>query len=238
MAENSNFDEGVYTDKNNENVIRSRSFVWGDISSKSFWKRNIIPVFLEIGFLISCFSIPKAYIIYSNFIFLGLLFIYFLISKTFSFKDLWRNFSSGFHFWRNTIICALLFVVAIFIIPVIGLIFPNIRANFYPLNVTNKLTLVLFALIFLVLKPIAEETFFRGCLISFETKSMMILTSVASIFLFAITHSFSLWGIISAAILAVPLTLVFLKTRNFYITMTAHFIVNLLIYIPQIVNYL
>ena len=50
-------------------------------------KLNIIPIIIEIIFVVSCFIIPKEYFIYTNFLFYMFLLIYFYIKKEFSFKE-------------------------------------------------------------------------------------------------------------------------------------------------------
>ena len=53
-------------------------------------KLNIIPIIIEIIFVVSCLIIPKEYFIYTNFLFYMFLLIYFYIKKEFSFKE-WLN---------------------------------------------------------------------------------------------------------------------------------------------------
>ena len=50
-------------------------------------KLNIIPIIIEIIFIVSCFIIPKEYFIYTNFLFYMLLVIYFYIKEEFSFEE-------------------------------------------------------------------------------------------------------------------------------------------------------
>lgn len=47
-------------------------------------------------------------------------------------------------------------------------------------------------------------------------------------FLYAVEHALSPWGILLVMIWALPLSISYMKTKNVYIPMTAHFIVNLL----------
>ena len=58
-------------------------------------KLNIIPIIIEIIFVVSCFIIPKEYFIYTNFLFYMFLLIYFYIKKEFSFKEWLNNIKSG-----------------------------------------------------------------------------------------------------------------------------------------------
>ena len=50
----------------------------------------------------------------------------------------------------------------------------------------------------------------------------------AGMFLYAVEHALSPWGILLVMIWALPLSISYMKTKNVYIPMTAHFIVNLL----------
>lgn len=73
-----------------------------------------------------------------------------------------------------------------------------------------------------------EELFYRKSLIAFGNKKVMVLTTFTGLFLYALEHALSLWGIFLVMIWALPLSLSYIKTKNVYIPMTAHFIVNLL----------
>lgn len=210
---------------------------WGDLSAKPYWIRNLFPFLMEVAFLICCFKLPVDYIIYANFFFYLALLLFYLITKNLTFRKFKMNISSGVQFWKYVVMCSVLFGAAIGITHIIEHFFPTLDSGFYPLNVTNWLTLVIFIVTSLFLEPVVEETYFRGNLISVESKKMMIITSIASILLYSISHSFSLWGIISVLIWSVPMTFIFLKTRNVYVVMIAHFIVNLVFKIPIIISY-
>ena len=49
-----------------------------------------------------------------------------------------------------------------------------------------------------------------------------------SMFLYAIEHALSWWGILLTMIWAIPLSIAYIKTKNIYVVMTAHFIGSLL----------
>ena len=57
---------------------------------------------------------------------------------------------------------------------------------------------------------------------------MLISTTLLSMFLYAIEHSLTIWGIFLTMIWALPLSISYIKTKNIYVPMTAHFIGNLL----------
>ena len=65
-------------------------------------------------------------------------------------------------------------------------------------------------------------------MISFQNKRMLISTTLLSMFLYAIEHSLTIWGIFLTMIWALPLSISYIKTKNIYVPMTAHFIGNLL----------
>lgn len=66
----------------------------------NYLKQNIVPILIEILFVISCFVVPSDYFIYTNFIFYSLLLIYFVLRKDFSIKECIKNLKQGTHFWK------------------------------------------------------------------------------------------------------------------------------------------
>ena len=80
----------------------------------------------------------------------------------------------------------------------------------------------------IIFPPIAEEVFYRKAIIKFDTKGILIFTSSVGMILYALEHSLSWLGILETIIIAVPLTISYIKTKNVYIPMTAHFLVNLI----------
>lgn len=54
------------------------------------------------------------------------------------------------------------------------------------------------------------------------------MTSFVGMILYALEHSLSWLGILETIIIAVTLTISYIKTKNVYIPMTAHFLVNLI----------
>ncbi|MCF1285264.1 CPBP family intramembrane glutamic endopeptidase [Streptococcus sinensis] len=97
------------------------------------------------------------------------------------------------------------------------------------LRADSWLKLVLYAASTILLPPIVEEIFYRKLLISFKSKKILIVTTVLSMFLFALEHAFAIWGIFLCMIWALPLSLSYIRTRNLYVPMTAHLICNMII---------
>lgn len=194
----------------------------------SYIRKNIIPIIIEIAFIISCFIISKEYFIYTNFVFYSLLLVYFCIKKDFSLKEWLKNIKSGRRFWKQVIITALLFITAFMITIILENIFPNYNTGTIALKRNSWLSLTIFAISTILLPAITEETFYRKNMISFQSKGMLLITTLLSMFLYALEHSLTIWGIFLTMIWALPLSISYIRTKNIYVPMTAHFIGNLL----------
>ncbi len=191
-------------------------------------KINVIPIIIEIVFIISCFIVPKEYFIYTNFLFYMLLLVYFYTRKEISLKEWLNNIKSGKKFWKQVIITAILFILAFIITTVLENVFPNYNTGTIALKRDSWLKLIIFAISTILLPAIIEETFYRKNMISFKSKGILLITTVLGMFLYALEHSLTIWGICLTMIWALPLSLSYIKTKNIYVPMTAHFIGNLL----------
>lgn len=192
-------------------------------------KINIIPILIETVFIISCFIVPEKYFIYTNFIFYLLLLTYFYIKKEFSLKEWLQNLKSGKKFWKQAIITALLLILAFVITTVLENIFPDFNTGTIKLKTDNSwLKLGIFAISTILLPAVTEETFYRKNMISFDNKRMIFITTILGMFLYALEHSLTIWGIFLTMIWALPLSISYIKTKNIYVPMTAHLIGNLL----------
>lgn len=195
---------------------------------RKYLRKNIIPIIIEFAFILSCSIFPKEYIIYTNFIFYLLLLAYFCIEKDFSLKEWLSNIKGGKGFWKQVIITALLFITAFIITLILENIFPNYSTGTIALRRNSWLTLTIFAISTILLPAITEETFYRKNMISFQSKGTLLFTTLLSMFLYALEHSLTVWGIFLTMIWALPLSISYIKTKNIYVPMTAHFIGNLL----------
>ena len=191
-------------------------------------KLNLIPFAIELIFIASCFLIPKEYFIYTNFLFYFLLLICFVIRKDFSIKEWMYNIKSGKPFWKQVIITAIFFVLGFVITVVLENTFPYYDTGTIALNRDSWLKLIIFSISTIILPAITEETFYRKNMISFGGKGVLILTTLLSMILYALEHSLKIWGIFLTMIWALPLSVSYIKTKNVYVPMTAHFIGNLL----------
>lgn len=195
---------------------------------KSYAKKNCIPIIIEILFIGSCFVVPKECFIYTNCLFYVCLFVYFTINRDLEIKKWFSGFKSGKKYWKQVGLTLLGFMLAFGITIALESIFPNLDTGFIGLRRHNWITLILFFISTILLPAVTEETFFRKNIIILQSKQTIVITMAFSMFLYAIEHSLSWWGILLTMIWAVPLSIAYIKTKNIYVVMTAHFIGNLI----------
>ncbi|WP_243603329.1 type II CAAX endopeptidase family protein [Streptococcus equinus] len=191
-------------------------------------KANLIPLIIEILFIISYYIFPKDNFVYVNAFFYVLLFVYFLISKDLNLKEWFLSFRSGKKYWIQVLLTFLGFMLAFILTTILEGIFPGLETGTINLRRDTWLTLGVFAISTILFPAITEETFYRKNLILFDSKKTVIITTILSMFLYACEHSLAPWGIFLTMIWALPLSLSYIKTRNIYVVMTAHFLGNLL----------
>ncbi|WP_423218462.1 CPBP family glutamic-type intramembrane protease [Streptococcus equinus] len=191
-------------------------------------KANLIPLIIEILFIISYYIFPKDDFIYVNAFFYVLLFVYFLISKDLNLKEWFLSFRSGKKYWIQVLLTFLGFMLAFILTTILEGIFPGLETGTINLRRDTWLTLGVFAISTILFPAVTEETFYRKNLILFDSKKALIITTILSMFLYACEHSLAPWGIFLTMIWALPLSLSYIKTRNIYVVMTAHFLGNLL----------
>lgn len=191
-------------------------------------KANLIPLIIEILFIISYYIFLQDDFIYVNAFFYVLLFVYFLISKDLNLKEWFLSFRSGKKYWIQVLLTFLGFMLAFIFTTILEGIFPGLETGTINLRRDTWLTLGVFAISTILFPAITEETFYRKNLILFDSKKTVIITTILSMFLYACEHSLAPWGIFLTMIWALPLSLSYIKTRNIYVVMTAHFLGNLL----------
>lgn len=123
---------------------------------------------------------------------------------------------------------ALGFIGAFLVTTVLESIFPDFSTDMIGLRRNSWITLIIFAMSTILLPPIVEETFYRKNMISFENKVVLTITTLLGMLMYALEHSLVVWGILLTMIWALPLSISYIKTKNVYVPMTAHFIGNLL----------
>lgn len=124
-------------------------------------------------------------------------------------------------------ITSLFFILAFIITTVLENVFSNYNTGTIALKRDSWLKLIIFAISAILLPAITEETFYRKNMISFKSKGILLITTLLGMFLYALEHSLTIWGIFLTMIWALPLSVSYIKTKNVYVPMTAHFIGNL-----------
>lgn len=191
-------------------------------------KVNVLPIIVEILFVIACL-IFKDFVIYINFCFYMILAMYFCRRKDFSITKCWNYIKGGSTFWKQVILTMFFFILAFIFTNILENMLPHLNAGMIKLRADNYLKLSLFTVSTIILAPIAEELFYRKNLIYFKNRKILILTTIFSMFLYALEHTFTIWGIFLCMIWALPLSCSYIKTKNIYVTITAHFICNMLV---------
>ena len=182
-------------------------------------RRLYIPLVWELLFVISTIVLPmQAFHLFFVF-YLGLLIYFYYFHKQFSFRKFARNLSRIKRFW----------------IPVIltfaGLMLANdiknrlIQPCFATVSIITRndiLPTFFYALMMIVMKPVAEELFFRKAIISFGSKKRVFVLTLVSLILCAVTRAHGVLGIAEWILMAIPVTIAYVATRNIYISVMAH----------------
>jgi membrane protease YdiL (CAAX protease family) len=155
--------------------------------------------------------------------------VYFIVKKEFSLRQWKESITSGKIFWKNVTLAVLFIAIAFGLTTCLEMIFPGLDTGNMKLRITSVAGLIVFAASTIILPPIAEELFFRKRLIRFENTKILVLTTLFSMFLFGLEHAIMPWGIFLIMIWAIPMSLFYIKTKNIYVTMTAHLITNLVV---------
>lgn len=195
---------------------------------KDYIKKNSIPLLIQVVFILMCICLPKEYAIYTNFMFYGSLLIYFIVKKEVSLKEWKKQLSSGNKFWMEVMWTSVFFIFAFMFTSFLEGMFPNVDTGTINLERDTWYKLILFAISTIFFPAVVEETFYRKSLISFKNKKWLILTSIFSMLMFGLEHALMPLGILNTVIWALPLTVAYIKTRNVFVPMTAHFIGNLI----------
>ena len=74
----------------------------------------------------------------------------------------------------------------------------------------------------IIIKPVAEELFFRKAIIRFGSKKKVLAFTLMSLVLCALSRAHGLLGIAEWILMALPVTIAYVATRNIYISLMAH----------------
>lgn len=195
---------------------------------EGYIKKLVFPVLWEIVFIATCFIWSEKYYTYTNFFFYLGIIVYFCAIGDFKIKDLKENLKNGKKFRVPVLLTSIAMMVALLISSVVSGLFPETNDGMIGLARDNWFQLVIFAISTIIFPPLAEELFFRKAFIRFNSKVILVMSSLVGMILYALEHSLAWLGIIETLIVAVPLTISYIKTKNVYIPMVAHFFVNLI----------
>ena len=137
-----------------------------------------------------------------------------------------KNLKGGKTFWKQVIVTTVFFLIVFGLTTALESFFPNLDTGMIMLKRDTPARLIAFAISTMLLPAITEESFYRKSIISFRSKPALVLSAVFGMLLYAAEHSLKPWGIFLTAIWALPLTISYIRTKNVYVPMTAHFIVN------------
>lgn len=154
-----------------------------------YLKSNAILIALELLFVLSCFVLDRERFIYTNFLFYALLVIYFGVKKDFSLRDWLDSFKSGKQFWKEVFFTAFLLGLTFVLSTFLEGLFPHFDTKMISLKADNWLEMILFSTSTIFLPPVAEEVFYRKNLVSFKNSKILFLTTMLSMFLYALGKS-------------------------------------------------
>ncbi len=183
-----------------------------------------IPFIWELLFVFATVFFPKQSLYLFFVFYLGLVYYFYSFYKQFSFRKLYKNLKRVVTFWIPVALTFFGLYLANYIrTQVIPNIFTGVRDGTVQIIYRNELfPTLMYAVMMIVLKPVAEELFFRKALIKFGSKKKVVAFSVLSLLLCAISRAHGFLGIAEWMLMALPVTIAYVATRNIYISLMAH----------------
>ncbi len=183
-----------------------------------------IPFIWELLFVFATIFFPKQSLYLFFVFYLGLIYYFYSFYKQFSFRKLYKNLKRVVTFWLPVALTFMGLYLANYIrIQVVPNIFTGVRDGTVQIIYRNELfPTLMYAVMMIVLKPVAEELFFRKALIKFGSKKKVVAFSILSLLLCAISRAHGFLGIAEWMLMALPVTIAYVATRNIYISLMAH----------------
>lgn len=159
-----------------------------------------------------------------------------LFHKGFSLNKYGRSFISGWQFWAWTAVSVALLIGADQLKKyMLWTLFAGQNSGIIQIwQKENYLGVVVYALTLIIILPIAENLFLCKGLLASKNKIALFVLAIGGLFVRGLFYAHGFYGILSYAVAAIPIVLVYLKTRNMYITLTAQIIVSAYLFIPDI----
>ena len=197
------------------------------IKSKKYWVKLIPVILWHILYLIVCDSFDKFTRVYCDLVFFSVIACYFFFLRDWRFSEWGKALKRGKSFWLPVLFTVFGLAAAFGVGFGITLLFPNTSDGMGVFGINSWGTLIAFAFVTIILPPLAEEAFYRKAVTAFDTKTILAITTTISVFLFASEHSLVPLGFLQACLWAIPFNIAYIKTKNIYVCMTAHFLCNL-----------
>ncbi len=188
--------------------------------------RLYIPFVWELLFILATIHYPKQTLMLFFVFYLGILYYFYFFYKQFSFRKLYKNFKKVVAFWIPVVLTFFGLYLADFIkTNVIPSLFPLVKDGTVQIIYHNELfPTFIYAIMMIIIKPVAEELFFRKAIIRFGSKKKVLAFTVMSLVLCALSRAHGLLGIAEWILMALPVTIAYVATRNIYISVLAHVI--------------
>jgi len=197
------------------------------VRDQKYWIKILPMLVWQAAYLVLCNSFGKYTRVYCDLVFYLGIAVYFTVWREWSLSE-WRNAAKkGRAFWIPVVLTVLGMAAMYGAGTLLSMLFPNANDDMGVLGVNTWLTLVAFALTTILLPPLAEELFYRQAVISFDSTTVLTVTTILSVLLYASEHSLSPLGFTQACLWAIPLSIAYITTKNVYICMTAHLACNL-----------
>ncbi len=188
--------------------------------------RLYIPFVWELLFILATIHFPKQTLMLFFVFYLGILYYFYFFYKQFSFRKLYKNFKKVVAFWIPVVLTFFGLYLADYIkTNVIPSLFPLVKDGTVQIIYHNELfPTFIYAIMMIIIKPVAEELFFRKAIIRFGSKKKVLAFTVMSLVLCALSRAHGLLGIAEWILMALPVTIAYVATRNIYISVLAHVI--------------
>ncbi len=186
--------------------------------------RLYIPFVWELLFILATIHFPKQTLMLFFVFYLGILYYFYFFYKQFSFRKLYKNFKKVVAFWIPVVLTFIGLYLADYIkTNIIPNLFPLVKDGTVQIIYHNELfPTFIYAIMMIIIKPVAEELFFRKAIIRFGSKKKVLAFTLMSLVLCALSRAHGLLGIAEWILMALPVTIAYVATRNIYISLMAH----------------